>query len=128
MFESIYNFIQSKISILWDYSEYDTIIFDQKIESVNEDDINNLIKEVQTDIEIEKLEKRYKKLAEEIYILNKQEEEEKERLVVHKKTANVHNKYKKILAETKEELGVYIAMELKEQAESANRTVTKAKR
>ena len=57
-----------------------------------------------------------------------QEEEEKERLVVHKKTANVHNKYKKILAETKEELGVYIAMELKEQAESTNRTVTKAKR
>ncbi len=65
--------------MLWDYPENDIIIFKDAINTVNtinEVDINNLIKEVQTDIEIEKLEKRYKKLTEEIDILNKQEDEE----------------------------------------------------
>ena len=77
MFESIYNFVESKISMIWNYTEYDPVIFDKKIEiAVNEEDINNLIKEVQTDIEIEKLEKRYIKLVKEIDILNKTEEED----------------------------------------------------
>ena len=54
-----------------------------------------------------------------------QEEEEKERFLVHKKAANIHSKYQKILAETKAELNVYVEMERKEQAESVNRVGVK---
>lgn len=78
MFEYIYNFVQSTILGIWSYPETNLINFDEKIQTIKDEDINNLIKEVQTDIEIEKLEKRYQKLVEEVDILNENKEEEDE--------------------------------------------------
>lgn len=78
MFESIYSFIESTISVLRNYTEDNTLILNEKIETVSDDAINELIMEVQNDIKIEKLEKRYKKLVEDIEIFNKKEDEDEE--------------------------------------------------